>query len=145
MIPPPTSHQPPASSGVFFDYTDLFAFIGLCVPSLLIAALLVRGVAIFFHPPTPAMLLLILYSGLLKMIEVVFEGRLQHAIPSDRRATIGSVKGFAGEVGVTGLYLLFGPVAQAISYQAAFLACGAAGVAIGLGYLATARRPSSAR
>jgi hypothetical protein len=59
MIPPPTSHQPPASSGVFFDYTDLFAFIGLCVPSLLIAALLVRGVAIFFHPPTPAMLLLI--------------------------------------------------------------------------------------
>ena len=41
-----------------------------------------------------AMILLALYSGLMKMIDVVFEGRLQHAIPSDRRATIGSVKGF---------------------------------------------------
>jgi MFS family permease len=105
-----------------------------------LAGLMLAAAAGLFS--APAMLLLIAYSGLLKMIEVVFEGRLQHAIPSDRRATIGSVKGFAGEIGVTGLYLLFGPVAQAISYQAAFLACGAAGVAIGLGYLATARRAS---
>ncbi|HEX4196187.1 MAG TPA: MFS transporter [Caulobacteraceae bacterium] len=105
-----------------------------------LAGLMLAAAAGLFS--APAMLLLIAYSGLLKMIEVVFEGRLQHAIPSDRRATIGSVKGFAGEVGVTGLYLLFGPVAQAISYRAAFLACGGAGVVIGLGYLAMARRPS---
>ncbi len=90
-----------------------------------------------FSPP--AMILLALYSGLLKMIDVVFEGRLQQAIPSDRRATIGSVKGFAGEIGVTGLYLVFGPLAQATSYRTAFTACGAAGIAIGLTYLARAR------
>lgn len=88
----------------------------------------------------PAMILLALYSGLFKLIDVVFEGRLQHAIPSDRRATIGSVKGFAGEVGVTGLYVAFGPLAQATSYQIAFLVCGAVGVAIGLGYLAASTR-----
>jgi hypothetical protein len=70
---------------------------------------------------------------------VVFEGRLQQAIPSDRRATIGSVKGFAGEVGVTGLYLAFGPLAQAASYQVAFGACGVTGVLIGLIYLGRAR------
>jgi MFS family permease len=96
-----------------------------------------------FSPP--AMILLALYSGLLKMIDVVFEGRLQHAIPSDRRATIGSVKGFAGEVGVTGLYLAFGPLAQATSYQVAFGACGVAGVLIGLIYLGRARGRGFAR
>jgi len=90
-----------------------------------------------FSPP--AMILLALYSGLLKMIDVVFEGRLQQAVPSDRRATIGSVKGFAGEVGVTGLYLAFGPLAQAASYQVAFGACGVTGVLIGLIYLGRAR------
>jgi MFS family permease len=93
----------------------------------------------------PAMILLALYSGLLKMIDVVFEGRLQHAIPSDRRATIGSVKGFAGEVGVTGLYLAFGPLAQATSYQVAFGSCGVVGVLIGLVYLGRARRRGLAR
>ena len=105
-------------------------------------ALLAIAAGIF----TPsAMILLALYSGLLKMIDVVFEGRLQHAIPSDRRATIGSVKGFAGEVGVTGLYLAFGPLAQATSYQVAFGACGVAGVLIGLVYLGRARGRSLAR
>jgi len=96
-----------------------------------------------FSPP--AMILLALYSGLLKMIDVVFEGRLQQAIPSDRRATIGSVKGFAGEVGVTGLYLAFGPLAQATSYQTAFGACGVVGVLIGLVYLGRARGRGLAR
>ena len=79
---------------------------------------LLAAAAGLFSPP--AMILLALYSGLLKMIDVVFEGRLQHAIPSDRRATIGSVKGFAGEIGVTVLYLAFGPLAQATSYRIAF-------------------------
>jgi uncharacterized protein len=53
--PPTTPHTPQP----FFDYTDLLFFIGLCVPCLLIAALLVRAAAIFIHTPAPAMLLLI--------------------------------------------------------------------------------------
>src|ERR1700683_3679115 len=61
MIPSP-EHSPPASPDTpqpFFDYTDLLFFIGLCVPCLLIAALLVRTAAIFIHMPAPATLLLI--------------------------------------------------------------------------------------
>jgi MFS family permease len=105
-----------------------------------LAGVLLVAAAGLFTPP--AMILLALYSGVLKMIDVVFEGRLQNAIASDRRATLGSVKGFAGQIGVTGLYLAFGPLAQAASYQTAFMACGAAGLAIGVGYLASARRPA---
>jgi uncharacterized protein len=60
MIPPPDlSPQPsPHNPQPFFDYTDLLFFIGLCVPCLLIAALLVRVAAIFIHTPVPLNLLL---------------------------------------------------------------------------------------
>lgn len=84
----------------------------------------------------PAMVLLALYSGVMKTVDIVFEGRLQAAIPSDQRATLGSVKGFAAQIGITSLYLGFGPLAQATSYQVAFMACGGVGIAIGLAYLA---------
>ena len=87
-----------------------------------------------------AMILLALYSGLMKLIAVVFEGRLQHAIGSAQRATIGSVKGFLAQIGITALYVGFGPVAQATSYRIAFMACGCAALLIGAGYL-TATRP----
>ena len=83
----------------------------------------------------PAMLLLAIYSGLMKLVAVVFEGRLQHLIPSDQRATIGSVKGFLAQIGLIALYLGFGPLAEATSYRMAFMACGLAGITIGLGYL----------
>jgi len=87
----------------------------------------------------PAMLLLAAYSGLMKLIAVVFEGRLQHLIASERRATIGSVKSFLAQIGITALYMTFGPVAGATSYRIAFIACGAAGITIGLAHLAPAR------
>jgi len=44
------------------------------------------------------------------------------------------VKGFAGQIGVTASTGLR-PLAQATSYRIAFMACGAAGIAIGLTYL----------
>ena len=84
----------------------------------------------------PIMALLALYSAALKTIDVVFEGRLQAAIPSDQRATLGSVKGFAAQIGISGLYMGFRPLAQATSYRVAFMACGGAGIAIGRAYLA---------
>ncbi len=86
---------------------------------------------------TPAsMVLLGIYSALLKLTDVVFESRLQHAVASENRATIGSVKGFAAQFGVAGLYLSFGPAAQAASYRTAFLGCGVVVMVIGGGYLA---------
>jgi MFS family permease len=99
---------------------------------------LVLAVAAGLFTPS-AMLLLAVYSGLMKLVGVVFEGRLQHLIPSERRATIGSVKSFLAQIGITALYMSFGPVAEATSYRIAFMACGFAGIAIGLTYLASPR------
>ena len=52
--PSPTPHDPQP----FWGYLDLFFFVGLCVPCLLVATLLVRVTAFFFHTPMPLMLLL---------------------------------------------------------------------------------------
>jgi MFS family permease len=100
---------------------------------------LVLAVAAGLFTPS-AMLLLAVYSGLMKLVAVVFESRLQHIITSDSRATIGSVKGFLAQIGMTALYLAFGPVAALTSYRIAFLACGVTGVAIGLTYLSLGRQ-----
>ena len=107
---------------------------------LIVAGGLLTAAAALFNPA--AMALLAVYSALLKLTDVVFEARLQHAVASSNRATIGSVKGFAGRIGVVGLYLSFGPLAQATSYRTAFMACGVVAMGIGGAYLAarTARR-----
>jgi MFS family permease len=115
------------------------AFYGLFA---LAGAMLLAAGALFVPP---AMVLLAVYSGLLKGIDVVFEGRLQQAIPSHQRATIGSVKGFAAQIGISSLYLGFGPLAQATSYRIAFMTCGAAGILIGLIYLAWSLKTKSAQ
>ena len=104
---------------------------------LAVCGLMLATAAGLFTPA--AMLLLALYSGLMKLIGVVFEGRLQHAISSDRRATIGSVKSFLAQIGFITLYMSFGPLAEATSYRIAFMACGFAGIGIGLMYLAFGR------
>ena len=105
--------------------------------------LLLTAVGIF---SAPAMVLLAAYSGLMKMIDTVWNGRLQQAIPSENRATIGGVKELASQVGVSSLYMGFGPLAQATSYRVAFMACGAATISIGVVYLLLIlwRRPAGA-
>jgi MFS family permease len=103
-----------------------------------LAGLALAGAAALFNEP--AMVLLALYSGVMRLVDVAYEARLQHAIPSQNRATIGSLKGFAGEIGVTALYLIFGPLAQATSYRTGFAACGLAAVLIGAAYLAASGR-----
>ena len=108
-----------------------------------LGGMLLLAAAGVFTPP--AMLLLAFYSGLMKLVGVVFEGHLQHAITSERRATIGSVKSFLAQIGITALYLSFGPLAEWTSYRIAFMACGLSGAAIGLTYLALAqKRPADA-
>jgi MFS family permease len=102
-----------------------------------LGGLLLAAAAGLFTPA--AMLLLAAYSGLMKLVAVVFEGRLQQVITSDRRATIGSVKSFLAQIGITALYMSFGPVAAATSYRTAFLVCGLAGIGIGLAYLVLPR------
>src|ERR1700733_4282741 len=58
-LTPIPNPQSPTPSGPFFDYTDLFFFIGLCIPCLLIALLLTRAVKIFAPAPTSIQLLLV--------------------------------------------------------------------------------------
>ena len=102
---------------------------------LIVAGGLLTAAATIFTPA--AMALLAVYSALLKLTDVVFEARLQHAVASENRATIGSVKGFAAQIGVAGLYLSFGPAAQLASYRVAFLGCGVVVMMVGAAYLAT--------
>jgi MFS family permease len=102
-----------------------------------LAGAVLVGAAVWFAPS--AMALLALYSGMMKLVAIVFEGRLQVLVPSGQRATIGSVKGFLAQIGLVGLYAGFGPAAQATSYRIAFMACGVVALAVGLGYLAAAR------
>jgi MFS family permease len=100
--------------------------------------------AALFRPA--AVLLLVVFSGGFKVIDIVFEGRLQDALPSETRATIASVKGFVVELAVTVLYLGFGPLAQLTSYRSAFLATGALIGVVGLALLGRSlrRRPERA-
>lgn len=105
-----------------------------------LAGLVLAGAAAIWAPP--AMLLLALYSGLTRLIDVALEGQLQHEIASETRATIGSVKGFAAQIGVSSMYMLVGPFAQATSYRASFLACGALAATIGAVWLAASQRRS---
>ena len=94
---------------------------------------LLAAAAAFFRPA--AVVLLVVFVWAFKVIDIVFEGRLQHALPSETRATIASVKAFVTEVAMTLLYLAFGPLAQATSYRTAFLATGVMIGVIGLGLL----------
>jgi MFS family permease len=93
---------------------------------------LVAGAAAF-RPA--AVIALIAFTAGFKVIDTVFEARLQRAIPDETRATVASVKGFATQVAVTGLYLGFGPLAAVWGYRGAFLAFGAVVAAAGAIYL----------
>jgi MFS family permease len=78
-------------------------------------------------------------AGLIKVIDVNFDARLHHAIPTESRATIASVKSFAGAVVMTAVLGGFGALAQAETYRAAFLATGLAMVGIAAAYLIAGR------
>jgi MFS family permease len=99
----------------------------------LAGALLAAGAAVF--QPWSAMLA-IPAAGLFKAIDVNFDARLHHAIPTESRATIASVKSFAGAMFMTAVLAGFGALAQAETYRMAFLAAGAVMAVIAAGYLA---------
>jgi uncharacterized protein len=56
---PAANPQPPTPKDPFFDYADLFLFLGVCVPCLFLALLLVRAARIITAISTPIQLLLV--------------------------------------------------------------------------------------
>jgi len=90
----------------------------------------------------PALLLLIAFSFLFTIIQVVFEGRLQHSITSTTRATISSVSGFFTEMGVLVVYFSFGVTAQVSDYRNSFLLYGVIVATCGLIYTIFAKKNS---
>lgn len=58
-LTPPPSPQRPLRREPFFDYADLFLFIGMAVPCLLLALLVVRFTRFFAPASTPVQLLVV--------------------------------------------------------------------------------------
>ena len=78
-----------------------------------------------------SLLIVLIYIGLIRMLEVNLDARFQHRIISETRATVASVKGLAAQCANTALILGFGLVAQVGAYDGAFLTYGAALIALG--------------
>lgn len=95
--------------------------------------LILATAAAIFQPWS--VVLVVLVAGLFRVIDVNFDARLHDTIPTETRATLASVKSFAGQVTMTVMLGAFGPLAQATSYQMAFLVSGVAIGAMGLAFL----------
>lgn len=80
------------------------------------------------------MLLLAVFTALAKLVEVNFEARMQHAIATERRATVNSVAGFLWGAGSIVVYLAFGEIAEVWGYASAFMTFGVAAVAAGAAF-----------
>jgi MFS family permease len=109
----------------------------LPLPSLylmiLIAGACVAVAAAIFQPW--AVVLPVVYVALFWLVDVNADARFQHQLRPETRATVASVKGFVMQCGTVLLMLAFGFIAQAASYQAAFVASGVAAMVVGAGYL----------
>ncbi|MET0271831.1 MAG: MFS transporter [Phenylobacterium sp.] len=97
-----------------------------------LAGLLLATAAATFQPWS--VVLVIFVAALFKVTDVNFDAQLHHAIPTESRATIASVKSFAGQVVMTVMLMSFGALAQGLSYRMAFLGAGLALVAIAAAY-----------
>ena len=78
--------------------------------------------------------LLVVFTFLIEMTGVVFDGRLQHIIPSETRATVSSVRGFSIEVCGILAFLGMGSAVGEGEYRIGFLAFGALLLVVGLIY-----------
>lgn len=108
-------------------FHGLFAAMGLAL-----------ALAAWIFQPWTVVLVVVLAGGF-KLIDVNFDARLHDAIPSEMRATLASVRSFAGQVTMTVVLAGFGGLAQATSYRIGFLLAGGAMALAGLIFLAVGR------
>ena len=116
---------------LFERFSDTFFYV-----LLLLNGLILLAAAMLFN--VPALLLLIVFSIFAQIIMVVFEAKLQHAIPSETRATISSVNGFLTEAGALIIYLSVGFIAHDFGYSMSFVVFAILMIGIALLYLAYA-------
>ena len=83
--------------------------------------------------------LVVVLAGGFKLIDVNFDARMHDAIPSEMRATLASVRSFAGQVTMTLVLAAFGALCQVASYRIGFLVAGAAMATAGAVFLAVGR------
>ncbi len=81
-----------------------------------------------------AVLLVVGYTFLIRMLQAVFDGKLQHAITSGLRATVSSVSGFALELMAISIYFAYGVVAEFGGNFGAFQVFGVIVVVVALVY-----------
>jgi hypothetical protein len=79
---------------------------------------------------------------LTKLLETVFDGKLQHSISSHRRATISSVGGFVAEIMSLAIYAGFGAIADHTNSLMAFAWFGVFVVVISVLYILINHRAS---
>lgn len=111
---------------------------------LMVATGLILAAAAAIFVPW-SVVLVVLVAGLFRVIDVNFDARLHDTIPTETRATLASVKSFAGQVTMTVVLGAFGPLAQATSYRVAFLVSGGAVAVMGLGFLVARLRSQVSR
>jgi hypothetical protein len=80
--------------------------------------------------------LLIAINFLIQMTDVVFDGRLQHMIASETRATVASVRGVSVELWGILTFLAMGNIVGEGAFRVGFLAFGGVLVCVGLVYTA---------
>lgn len=117
----------------FVDWSSraVFAAFTGCGAGLLLAAWTL-------HPVT--IVLVVLFVFVFQAIDVVYDARLQAAIPSEYRATASSVKGFFSEVGGIPVVMAMGLAVTGRSYQVGFEVFGATIALVGVIYLLSAGR-----
>ena len=139
----------PYSLGLFLSLTcgvqalaSFFAHRLIDMPSrILFSALAVSGVGLFIAARSMhvAGVLLILFF-VFQAIDIIYDTRLQAAIPSDHRATVSSVKSFVAETGGVVVVLAMGLIVTGSLYSTGFWGFGVAVAGVGLVYLLVSAR-----
>lgn len=100
---------------------------------VVIQGTLLLAASLIFKPF--AVLFLLIFTFIFKVVDTVYQGRLQDKLPSHIRATTSSVKGFFVEIAVMAVYIGFGALAQSYDYQMTFGIFGAIIAIVGIIYL----------
>ena len=90
--------------------------------------------------PVVAIALMMSFFFTTKLVDVIFDGKLQHSITGSLRATVTSVAGFAVEILSIATYLVFGSIADARGTLMAFEVFGLVTLVVAGVYVLAGRR-----